>query len=117
MEGNNLLVNNPASKTYNLAIPVVVDGFQLHEDSNHALSYKSTKIEISMSGLKFIFNREVPLLRRIFWTCVINSVIIASIIHVNNRQLLKLKSFFTKMSSRFRAVECQMIPYPNYVIV
>ena len=82
------LENVPASNAYKITMPVVVDGFQLQKDAK-VLKYKSTKTEIPMSGLKFIFNREVPLLRRIFWTCVINSIIIASIIHVSNMQLLK----------------------------
>ena len=82
--------NVPASNAcYKITMPVVVDGFQLQKDAK-VLKYKSQyKTEIPMSGLKFIFNREVPLLRRIFWTCVINSIIIASIIHVSNMQLLK----------------------------
>jgi len=73
----------------NACCRLVVDGFQLQKDAK-VLKYKSQyKTEIPMSGLKFIFNREVPLLRRIFWTCVINSIMIVSIIHVSNMQLLK----------------------------
>ena len=69
------------STAFRSAMPVVVDGFPMQEENEK----NATKVEPAKTdivGLKFIFNREIHLLRRIFWACIIIGIIIFSIFQV-----------------------------------
>ena len=71
------------STAFRSAMPVVVDGFPMQEENEkNATKVEPAKTDIPMPGLQFILNKEVHLLRRIFWACIVLAVIISSTIQV-----------------------------------